>query len=169
LEGLLLTVTEQFLSLKAAAVIWQRIKAHLGEVTSAAVLRLTVADLMSLGLSGAKARSFLGIATAFADGSFDPAAIAKLPDELARKALLTLPGVGPWTADVYLLAALQRPNVWPWGDLALQVAAQDLFHLPDRPDKAAMLRLGEGFTPWRAVAARLLWSHYRGIKRIAQA
>lgn len=168
-EGLLLTVTEQFLSLKAAAVIWQRIKTQLGEVAPHIVLQCSVAQLMALGLSGAKARSFLAIAEAVQSETFIPAQVSTMDDETARRALLALPGVGPWTADIYLLAALQRPDVWPWGDLALQVAAQDLFALSTRPGKREMLELGDRFKPWRAVAARLLWSHYRGLKNMKQA
>lgn len=169
LEGLLLTVTEQFLSLAAAAKIWQRIAARLDPLTSETILACPHAELMALGLSGAKAKSFHGIARAISDNAFVPTHLPHLNDEDARKRLLALPGVGPWTADIYLLAALQRPNVWPWGDLALQAAAQNLFRLRVRPDRTRMLKLGRTFEPWRAVAARLLWSHYRGLKGMKQA
>jgi DNA-3-methyladenine glycosylase II len=92
-----------------------------------------------------------------------------MDDGAAHKALVALPGIGPWTADIYLLSVLLRPDAWPWGDVALQCAAQHLFALPERPGKAAMLELGERFRPHRAVAARLLWAHYRGMKQMPQA
>jgi DNA-3-methyladenine glycosylase II len=92
-----------------------------------------------------------------------------MEDAAARKALVALPGIGPWTADIYLLSVLLREDAWPWGDVALQAAAQHLFDLPARPGKPEMLALGEGFKPHRAVAARLLWAHYRGLKKMSQA
>jgi DNA-3-methyladenine glycosylase II len=168
LEGLLLVVTEQFLSLQAAAAIWQRLRKALDPFEPEIILTFSENDLMALGLSRAKARSFRGVAAAVQAGSLDFGALELLDDAAAQRALLSLPGVGPWTANIYLLAALQRPDVWPWGDLALQVAAQDLFGLAARPGRQAMVELAAPFAPWRAVAARLLWSHYRGLKGIGQ-
>jgi DNA-3-methyladenine glycosylase II len=168
-ESLLHIVTEQFLSLKAAHVIWLRLEARLSPFTAKSVLACPHDELMALGLSGAKARSFHGIAREFL---LDPdlfASLASSADEQARKQLLVLPGVGPWTADIYLLSALQRADVWPWGDLALRHAAGDLFGLGGPPDLRAMRLLGEAFSPWRAVAARLLWAHYRGLRGLVQA
>jgi DNA-3-methyladenine glycosylase II len=168
LAGLLQMVTEQFLSLAAAAAIWQRLEQRLMPLTAETVLECPQADLMALGLSGAKARSFHGLATAVASGAFDFAALAQMDNFAAHQALVALPGVGPWTADIYLLSVLLRADAWPWGDVALQAAAQDLFQLTERPGKAEMIVLGEGFKPYRAVAARLLWAHYRGLKRLSQ-
>jgi DNA-3-methyladenine glycosylase II len=82
---------------------------------------------------------------------------------------LALPGIGPWTADIYVLAALGRADVCASGDLALQLAAQDLFALNEQPSPKAFLALAEAWRPWRSVAARLLWSHYRGLKGLSQA
>ena len=169
LEGLLLTVTEQFLSLAAAAAIWRRMAEACDMTDPQAVLAIDEEGWMALGLSRAKARSFRGIAEAVREKRFDPVALAFLPNDSARDHLMALPGVGPWTADIYLLAGLQRADVWPWGDLALQLAAQNLFGLTTRPGKREMAELGETFRPWRAVAARLLWSHYRAFKGLKQA
>ena len=169
LEGLLLTVTEQFFSLKAAAVIWGRLRERLQPLLPDTVLDCPHAELMALGLSAAKARSFHGIARAIHSGIFAPDTLPDHSDDEARKQLLALPGVGPWTADIYLLAALQRPDVWPWGDLALQLSVHNLFEMQERPGKREMLALSEPWRPWRAVAARLLWSHYRGLKGMKQA
>lgn len=168
-ESLLHIVTEQFLSLKAAHVIWLRLAARLQPFTAEAVLACPQAELMALGLSGAKARSFHAIAAEYLRCPDLFESVAASPDETARKRLISLPGVGPWTADIYMLAALRRADVWPWGDLALRHAAGDLLALGGPPDHTEMRRLGEAFAPWRAVAARLLWSHYRGLRGLEQA
>ncbi|MDT7807879.1 MAG: DNA-3-methyladenine glycosylase, partial [Acidobacteriota bacterium] len=87
-------------------------------------------------------------------------ALASLDDDAARAELLRLKGVGPWTAEIYMLRALLRPDAWPAGDLALQLAAQEVKQLPARPTAAELDELAERWRPWRAVAARLLWNHY---------
>ncbi|MFO1032705.1 MAG: DNA-3-methyladenine glycosylase 2 family protein [Hyphomicrobiales bacterium] len=165
LEGLLHLVTEQFLSLRAADAIWQRLRARLSPFTPDTILACPADELYGLGLSRAKVKSFHGIAEAAPDF----AGFQALPDEAVRQALLALPGVGPWTAENYLLSCLLRPDAWPVGDIALQNAARDLFGLPVRPTAPELARIGEQFAPWRAVAARLLWSHYRGMKALPQA
>jgi DNA-3-methyladenine glycosylase II len=169
LEAVLQMVTEQFLSLAAAAAIWKRLHTRLDPHHPEIILACPQEELVALGLSRAKAKSFHGLAQAVALGEMDFAALDGMEDEVAHKALVALPGIGPWTADIYLLSVLLRPNAWPWGDVALQAAAQDLFGLPERPDKLAMLTLGHKFEPYRAVAARLLWAHYRGLKKMSQA
>jgi DNA-3-methyladenine glycosylase II len=169
LEALLQMVTEQFLSLAAAAAIWKRLHPRLSPCDPHTILACSQTELVALGLSRAKAKSFHGLAEAAKSGTLDFTSLERLGDAAAHKALVALPGIGPWTADIYLLSVLQRADVWPWGDVALQAAAHDLFGLPERPGKAAMLALGESFRPCRAVAARLLWSHYRGMKQMSQA
>lgn len=169
LEGLLMIVTEQFLSLAAAKAIWTRLVARLHPFDAQHILACPAEELLELGLSRAKAKSFQGLAQASISGDFNAAILCTLDDDSARKHLLALPGVGPWTADVYMLSCLLRPDAWPWGDVALQNAAQDLFAFNQRPDKPAMIALGENFKPYRAVAARLLWAHYRGMKAMPQA
>jgi DNA-3-methyladenine glycosylase II len=81
---------------------------------------------------------------------------------------VALPGIGPWTAEIYLLTAMGSSDAWPAGDLALQSSAQHLFALEDRPDSRRLTGLAEPWRPWRAAAARLLWSHYRMIKNLPQ-
>jgi DNA-3-methyladenine glycosylase II len=169
LADLLKMVTEQFLSLAAAASIWNRVASGLSPLDAHRVLACSVDELQALGLSRAKARSFHGIADAVRSGAFDFDALELMDDASAHKALVALPGIGPWTADIYLLSVLLRPDAWPWGDVALQAAAHNLFGMAERPGKAQMLELGEAFRPYRAVAARLLWSHYRGLKEMSQA
>ena len=169
LEGLLMIVTEQFLSLAAARAIWLRVEASLQPLTPSTVLAAHDNDLLALGLSRAKVKSFKGIAEAlFATPDFC-AALHAHDDTAARKVLIALPGIGPWSADIYLLSSLLRPDVFPSGDLALQASAQHLFRLRARPDAKRIEALSAKWRPWRAVAARLLWSHYRGLKSIPQA
>jgi DNA-3-methyladenine glycosylase II len=169
LESLLQIVTEQFLSLQAAHAIWCRVRDCLVPVSGAGILACPQQELMRLGLSAAKAKSFHGIArTVVAQPDFFTA-LPQQDDAAVRKALVALPGVGPWTAEIYLLAALARSDAWPVGDLALRQAAADLFELPGVPNDKAMDVLGRPFSPWRAVVARLLWSHYRGLKGLQQA
>lgn len=169
LEGMLMIVTEQFLSLAAARAIWLRLAARLKPFAPDHILACPLPELVLLGLSNAKAKSFHGLAVATREGGFCHDDLMAMDDETAQKTLIALPGVGPWTADIYLLTACLRADVWPWGDVALQAAAQDLFKLKERPDKKRMLALGEPFRPYRAVLARLLWSHYRGLKAMKQA
>jgi DNA-3-methyladenine glycosylase II len=169
LEAVLQMVTEQFLSLAAAAAIWKRVQQRIGPCHPHHVLDCPQDELLALGLSRAKAKSFHGLAHAVHSGRMDFGALEYMDDATAHKALVELPGIGPWTADIYLLSVLLRPDAWPWGDVALQVAAQHLFDLPERPVKSEMIAMAEAFRPWRAVAARLLWSHYRGLKQMSQA
>ena len=169
LETLLTMVTEQFLSLAAAAAIWKRLKLRLQDCHHSTVLACPPEELVALGLSRAKAKSFHGLAQAVADRQINFETLDTFEDADAHKALVALPGIGPWTADIYLLTVMLRPDVWPWGDVALQASARNLFDLPARPDKKQMIALGENLRPYRSVAARLLWAHYRGMKKMSQA
>jgi DNA-3-methyladenine glycosylase II len=169
LGPLLQMVTEQFLSLSAAAAIWTRAKSRIGTLEAASVLACPQEELVALGLSRAKAKSFHGLASCVHGGTLDFNALHRMDDDAAHKTLVALPGIGPWTADIYLLSSMLRADVWPWGDVALQASAQHLFNMRKRPDKNAMIKLGQRFRPYRATAARLLWSHYRSVKNMPQA
>jgi DNA-3-methyladenine glycosylase II len=168
LEGLLRIVTDQLISLQAGAAIWRRIEMELAPFDAAAVAGSQVTSLMKLGLSGAKARCFTAVATAVADGNLDFDGLTRLPDADVLTALTALKGIGPWTADIYLLSAMGRADAWPAGDLALRAAAQDLFGLPERPGPPQCVKMAEPWRPWRSAAARLLWSHYRGQRGMSQ-
>jgi DNA-3-methyladenine glycosylase II len=168
LPSLLAIVTEQLISLQAAAAIWRRIEARLHPFEPDVILGHSHDELKLLGLSGAKARCFHAVSAAVRSGQLNFAALDALSDEAALATLVSLPGIGPWTADIYVLAALGRTDVCAGGDLALQVAAQDLFALHERPNAKTFLALAEDWRPWRSVAARLLWSHYRGLKGLSQ-
>ena len=168
LASLLKIVTEQLISLKAADAIWRRIETELHPFELARILERSLEDLQRLGLTRAKARSFQAIATAVQDGQLNFEALQHVSDQEVLDSLMSLPGIGPWTADIYLLAALGRADACPAGDLALQIAAQDLLALQGRPTPRAFLARAESWRPWRSVAARLLWSHYRGLKGLSQ-
>jgi DNA-3-methyladenine glycosylase II len=169
IEGLLMIVTEQFLSLSAAAAIWNRLFQAIQPFTAEAVLATNHATLKSLGLSDAKVRTFHAVARATATGELDFTALATLDNDVIHRILCKMPGIGPWTTDIYLLSALQRTDAWPVGDLALQVSAHHLLGLGERPSHKVMLEMAEPWRPHRAAAARLLWAHYRGLKGLMQA
>lgn len=165
LETLLVIITEQFLSLKAAAAIWARLKAHIGEVTSENVLAVPMEKLVELGLSRSKAKCFHACAAA----GFDYEVLMQRDLDEIRQALLSIWGIGPWTADIFLLTAAAHADAWPVGDVALQAAAQHLFSFRKRPDQKRMQKIASKWRPYRAAAARLLWAHYRGLKAMPQA
>jgi DNA-3-methyladenine glycosylase II len=169
LPSLLRIVVEQLISLKAAEAIWNRLHMNVGGLTSHAIMAAGIDGIRAQGTTMAKARCLVALAEAAHSGALDFTALARLPDDEARARLIALPGIGPWTADIYLLAALGRADACPAGDLALQMALKHLFGLDERPDAKGFLAHAAAWRPWRAVAARLLWSHYRSLKGMAQA
>ena len=162
LESLLRIVMDQLISLKAGEAIWARLAARLGGFEPAEVLSVSMDDLKALGLSGAKARTFHAAALAFAGGEFPGS--GNLDEEEMQRRLMVIPGVGPWTASIYLLMVLRSIDAWPAADLALQIAAQDMLALAERPSARLMTSLSEAWRPQRSVAALLLWRHYRGLR-----
>ena len=165
LESLLAIITDQFLSLQAGAAIWVRLKSRLGDVSSQSVMACSQEELVLLGLSRAKAKCFHACAAEALD--FDQ--MVSRPAKMIREKLLAIWGIGPWTADIFLLTAILDADAWPVGDLALQVAAQNLLGLKQRPTAVEMDKIAAPWMPHRAAAARLLWAHYRGLKGLAQA
>jgi DNA-3-methyladenine glycosylase II len=157
---LLKTVLEQQVSLASAAAAYGRLLEIVDSLTPEAFLALDDLTLRQVGFSRQKAHYGRVLAHALLEGSLDLEALEDLDDREARAALTSLKGIGPWTADTYLLMALLRPDVWPAGDIALQAAVQDLKGLPARPTNDEMIDLAEVWRPWRAVAARILWFHY---------
>jgi DNA-3-methyladenine glycosylase II len=129
-------------------------------------VRLARGDkLARLGLSKPKIKSIKEIGKAIAKGHIDLNAVAAMEADQAHAALTALHGIGPWTADIYLLFCLGNADAWPAGDLALQEAARIAFGLKKRPDAKAMMKLAEKWRPWRGVAAHLLWAYYHVVKR----
>jgi DNA-3-methyladenine glycosylase II len=162
--GLAAIIVSQQLSTASAGAIWGRLTAAFDPFEPAALIRARPARLARLGLSGAKIRALKAIARAIEKGEINLAELVDLPADAAHAALTTLHGVGPWTADIYLLACLGHADAWPAGDLALQEAARLAFGLPARPTTKEMQTLGEQWRPWRSIAARVLWSYYRSVK-----
>lgn len=157
---LVLLILEQQVSLASARAAFDRLEAAIGAVTPAGVLMLSADELRRIGFSRQKAGYVRSLAAAIQSGAFDPDQLNHLNDDRARRALTALKGIGAWTAEVYLLMALRRPDAWPVGDLALVAAVQQVKGLTQRPTPADLTALAEGWRPWRAVAARLLWHHY---------
>jgi DNA-3-methyladenine glycosylase II len=162
-------VTEQMISLTAARAIIARLRAAYDPFEPKMIRSAGMPALQELGLSRAKARAVLAVADAAAAGGLDFHALAGHGDDDVRRRLTRYPGIGPWTAEIYLLTALGRSDAWPCGDVALQRAAQALFSMAGRPSEKAMQGLAENWRPWRSVAARLLWAHYRQINGILPA
>ena len=161
--GLLQIVVGQVISAQAAAAIWARLAALPGATMPGGLLALPEGTLRGVGLSAFKAAHAHALARACLDGTLDLAALPGLPDPAALAAITAVRGLGPWTAEVYLLFALGRMDVFPAGDVALAGAAQHLLRLPARPDPRALRALAGPWAPHRALAARLLWHHWRHI------
>jgi DNA-3-methyladenine glycosylase II len=162
--GLAATIVSQQLSTASAGAIWGRLAAAFAPFEPAAILRARPARLARLGLSAPKIRALKAIARAIARQDLAIATLGELAAEDAHAALTAIHGIGPWTADIYLLSCLGHADAWPAGDLALQEAARLAFGLRARPTAKEMLPLAEPWRPWRAVAARVLWTYYRAVK-----
>jgi DNA-3-methyladenine glycosylase II len=165
IEGLLRIVMGQQVSTASAEAIWGRLRAAYEPFHHTLLLRARTDKLQRVGLSGAKIRTLKAVARAVADGVIDFDALAAMPADDAHAVLTSVHGIGPWTTDIYLLSCLGHPDAWPAGDLALQEAARLAFDLPARPNAKEFIQLAEAWRPWRAVAARLLWSYYRVVKK----
>lgn len=157
---LILMILEQQVSLASARAAYDRLAATVGEINPASLLQLDDATLRTIGFSRQKTAYSRHLAAAIEEGRFDLHALAALDDDAVRKSLTALKGIGPWTAEVYLLMALGRPDAWPHYDLGLLVAAQEIKALPQRPTPQELETLAEPWRPYRAVAARILWHHY---------
>ncbi len=166
--SLLFIVLEQQVSLASARAAFKRLEALACPVTPKTFLELEDATLRSIGFSRQKTSYGRNIARAILSGSLELAALPKLDDESARRELIRIKGIGVWTADIYLLRALRRPDVWPCGDLALAVAARDVLGLQSLPTVREMELIGLPWRPWRSVAARILWHFYLDRGRGAQ-
>lgn len=153
---LLGAIVSQQVSTASAQAIWGRM-VQAGLTDPVRVARATDAELRACGLSRQKIR----YAAALADAGIDYAALRDLPTDAVIARLVEVPGIGRWTAEIYAMFSLGRADVFAPGDLALQEAARLLFDLDARPGDRELRAMAEAWSPWRAVAARLLWSYYR--------
>ncbi|MBO6717408.1 MAG: DNA-3-methyladenine glycosylase 2 family protein [Rhizobiaceae bacterium] len=157
-------IVSQQVSRASADAIFGRLVRIVDPLDAPTVLAGGNAPLVEAGLSRPKQAALLAAATAVEAGALDLHGLCDLAPEDAKAMLIAVHGVGEWTAEVYLLFAAGHPDIFPAKDLALQVAAGELFGLVERPDDRATRTLAESWSPWRAVAARLLWAHYRNLK-----
>jgi len=162
--GLAAIIVAQQVSTASATAIFGRLQAHVVPLEAAELAKATEDDLRACGLSNAKIRALRAVAQAIAVGGLDLEGLGGLDAEDAHKALVAIKGVGPWTADIFLLFCLGHPDAFPAGDLALQEAARLALNLKRRPDAARLERIAERWRPLRGVAARMLWAYYRGVK-----
>lgn len=161
---LFLTILEQQVSLKSAKAIYDKIARYLGEVTPESVLALGEKGLRGLGVTRQKSAYGVALACDLVEGRLDLDELVHMDDTSAYRRLVALHGIGPWTANIYLLMALRRRDILPLGDLALDVTIQRVKNLPAKPSPAEFIALAEPWRPWRAVAARLLWAEYLGVR-----
>ncbi len=159
-SALVRIILEQQVSLTAARTLFRRLHERLGDMEAKTLYARGEAGLHALGLTRQKARYCHGLAGRVLDGSLDLSAVAALPDAEGRAVLLSVPGLGPWSVDIYYLMALRRPDVWPQGDLALASALQEIKGMKDLPTREDQDSLARRWSPWRSVAARVLWTHY---------
>ena len=167
---LVLFILEQQVSLASGAAAFNRLRERVGEVTPAAILIPTDEELRADGFSRQKTRYVRELARAVLDGRIDLESLESTGDDEVRRELIRLIGIGPWTADVYLLSCLRRPDIWPVLDRALQVSTGEVLGLETIPDPATLLEVGERWRPHRSTAARLMWHSYlskRGRKEAA--
>src|SRR3954470_3021421 len=158
-------ILEQQVSLASGRAAFGRVLAVSGRMAPRSIARLSERDLRGAGLTRQKAAYVRGLAVAIVRGEFDLAAVDKMDDERAHAELVTLKGIGPWSADIYLLMALGRRDVWPRHDLALASAMREVKGLRSLPTPERQLEIAESWRPWRAVAARILWHHYLSTPR----
>lgn len=159
-EGLAAIVVSQQVSVASARAIESRLLARFAPLDAAALAGASDDDLRACGLSAPKMRTLRACADEILCGRLDLDALADSDADQAHAALTAVKGIGPWTADIYLLFCLGHPDAFPAGDLALQEAARLAFGLKKRPDARRLEALAKSWRPWRAVAARLLWSFY---------
>lgn len=159
-ETLLRTIVGQQLSVKAAAAIWNKLEAGLGDLTQPDImLKSDEATLRSFGLSRQKISYIQSLAQLISDGALNLHALPEA-DEEAIALLTEVKGIGRWSAEIYLLFAEGRPDIWPAGDLAVQIEIGRLLALPDRPSERQLRSLAEAWRPHRGAAAIFAWHHY---------
>ena len=164
-ESLVQMICSQQVSTVAASTIFKRIQKLEKQLSPEFISGLSLETLRDTGLSNSKVGYIKGIAGEIVSGKFNLRGLSYLSDEEVRENLSQVKGIGPWTADVYLLGCLSRPDVWPTGDIALQTAVRDIKGLGNRPDEKELFEIGELWKPWRSVAASLLWHYYRNVVR----
>ncbi len=164
-EALVEIVVSQQLSTAAADTIFGWVKQKVVPFDPATLLATDAETLRACGLSAPKQKHMKTIAAAILDGSLDLKRVKRLADEEARAHLTAIKGIGPWTADIYLMSSLGRADIWPVGDVALQAAIARALKLRKRPNEKAMEKIAKSWRPWRTIAARIFWIHEDDLRR----
>ena len=159
-ETLIRIILEQQVSLVSADAMYRRLKDSIGPLTAETIIASGNTHLRSLGVTRQKAGYFINVAEAVQSGELDFDKVASESDESAIATLTSIKGIGPWTAKVYLLMVLRRPDVWPVGDIALATAFKNLKSWPERPTQPELAEIAKKWSPHRATAARMLWNYY---------
>ena len=157
---LIYVILEQQVSLASAAAAFSKLQVVAGQLKPERFLELTDEELKAIGFSRQKTRYVRELARAIVNGEIDLDGLHRLDDAAARHVLMSLKGIGSWTADIYLLRALLRPDIWPAKDLALAKAVRVVKDLPSKPSLEMLQEIARPWKPWRAVAARILWHYY---------
>ena len=157
-------ILEQQVSLKSADAMFRRLRASIDPLDAANLIKLGPEYLRSLGLTRQKTAYLLHLSAAIVEGSLDLRKLSRMPDANAKEMLMRIKGLGSWSADVYLLMAMRRADIWPAGDLALAVAVKELNGFELKPTFEQLEEFAEKWRPHRAVAARMLWQYYLGRK-----
>ena len=155
-------ILEQQVSLKSAKAMLVRLEAAIQPFAPERFIELGDAYLRGLGVTRQKSAYVLDLSASIVNGDLSFTKLARMSDEEARTVLTRVKGIGSWSADVYLLMAMRRADIWPAGDLALAVAMKELKGLGKRPGPEELERIAERWRPHRAVAARMLWQYYLG-------
>jgi DNA-3-methyladenine glycosylase II len=158
-------ILSQMVSKASANALWRKLEAAAGEICPEAILGLSPEALREAGLSRAKAETLCRVGQAVLDGELDLEHLCNLEARAAIRAMTAIKGVGPWTAEVYLLFCAGHPDVFPAGDVALQSAAGHALGMEERLSPRNLAALSEDWSPWRGVAARLLWAYYAAVMR----
>ena len=153
-------ILEQQVSLASARATFEKVSNAAETLTPSRLLKFTDLELRKFGFSKQKAGYCCGVAEVIIEGRLDLDSLQYMSDEEARLRLVEIKGIGPWTADIYLLMALRRSDIWPTGDLALTSAMQQVKGLSIRPNQELQEEIASLWKPWRSVAARILWHYY---------
>jgi DNA-3-methyladenine glycosylase II len=154
-EALMGIITSQQLSTAAGDTIFGRVKAKVVLFDPQTLLATPAEVLRACALSAPKQKHMKTIAAAILDGSLDLKRVRSMPDDIAREHLTAIKGIGPWTADIYLMSSLGRADVWPVGDVALQASIARALKLRKRPNEKGMEKISQAWRPWRTIVARL--------------
>ena len=164
-SALVKIVLEQQVSLASGHAVYLRLQSLVGKVSAHNVARVSVARMRGVGLTRQKAGYCSELAHWITSGKLDLRSLASGCDDEVRASLIRVKGIGQWTASVYLLMALRRPDIWPDGDVALAESARQVKRLNQRPSFDHLRQIAEGWSPWRSVAARILWHAYLSRKK----